>query len=65
MHGPPNDLETYQNEGGTTEITLLTDEREEFEDDENMKLDADIIPDKVLEKLADWCRETDKHLSEL
>lgn len=44
-HGPDNDLEVYYREGNEAdEIRCTTAEREDFEEETGIRLDADVIP---------------------
>lgn len=53
-HGPSNDLEHFYNEASTEKVYLSTDEREEFESERGIPLDADVLPDGVFDQLTTW-----------
>ena len=54
-HGPSNLMEVYCDESRKNEITISTAEREEFEGDEEVRLEADVIPNEDMQKLLLWC----------
>ena len=57
-HGPRNDVEVYWNEDtDLDEITLMTNEREDFERETGTELIADVVPMHVFEKMVEWCKE--------
>ncbi len=54
LSGPPSNLEHYQNESDTEKVYLSTDEREEFESERGISLEADVLPDGVFDQLTTW-----------
>ncbi len=64
-HGPPNEMEVYYDESDRNEITLSTEEREQFEVDSSETLEADVIPDLLMERILTWCEEENLKLNKL
>lgn len=60
MHGPPNDLEIYYSPFEEVQIDCSTNEREEFEEDEDLTLDEDILTEDQFEKFFLWLKKNAK-----
>lgn len=57
----PENVEQYYNaeQSASGEITLTTDEREEFEADESVELESDVLSVELFEKLRAWVVKMD------
>lgn len=51
-----NDLVIVENESGTMQVNLTTDEVDDFERMSEQQIDSDVMPDEVVSKLLSFLR---------
>ena len=52
-----NDLLVVENESGTVQINMTSDEADDFERMTDQKIDSDVMPDSVMSKLQNFLEE--------